>query len=170
MDRSGIDKLLQKIAKGDNTAFEKLYQSTNRGVFAFLYTYLHNYADAEDAMQTTYLKVKRGIASYRAGTNGRAWILQIAKNQALNEIAKKKRYAPFDEAEKIACETPFKESGVMQTLKRVLSEEEQRIVCLHVLWKYKHREIADILDCPTGTVTSKYKRAIEKLKNALKEE
>ena len=42
-----------------------------------------------------------------------------------------------------------------------LDEEEQRIVTLHVLWGYKHREIADIIGSPTGTVTSKYKRAIK---------
>ena len=55
-------------------------------------------------------------------------------------------------------------------MERILSEDEQRIVTLHVVWDYKHREIAEILGCPTGTVTSKYKRAIEKLKKSLKEE
>jgi RNA polymerase sigma-70 factor (ECF subfamily) len=52
---------------------------------------------------------------------------------------------------------------------RALTDEEQRIIILHVLWGYKHREIGKILDCPTGTVTSKYKRAIEKMRKALKE-
>ena len=55
-------------------------------------------------------------------------------------------------------------------MQRVLTEEEQRIVTLHVVWNYKHREIAEMLGVPTGTVTSKYKRSIEKLKNAFKEE
>lgn len=170
MDRLEIDKLLKKTAQGDNVAFEELYKRTNKGVFAFLYTYLHNYADAEDAMQMTYLKIKRSISTYRVGTNGRAWILQIAKNHALNELEKNKRLVPLDEVGEIAYETPFEETGVMQTLQRVLNEEEQRIVCLHVLWGYKHREIAEIINSPTGTVTSKYKRAVEKLKRALKEE
>ena len=49
-----------------------------------------------------------------------------------------------------------------------INEEEQRIVTLHVLWRYKHREIADILGCPTGTVTSKYKRSVEKVKAVIK--
>ena len=52
--------------------FEQLYECTKRGVFAFLYTYLHNYADTEDAMQTVYLKVKTYAPSYRQGANGRA--------------------------------------------------------------------------------------------------
>lgn len=44
------------------------------------------------------------------------------------------------------------------------------MVVLHVLWGYKHREIAEWLGMPLGTVCSKYKYAIEKVKNYLKEE
>ena len=58
----------------------------------------------------------------------------------------------------------------MDLITRVLTEEEQKIVTLFVLWDYKHREIAEMLDCPIGTVTSKYKRAIGKLKKYLEEE
>lgn len=63
----------------------------------------------------------------------------------------------------------FEYNSVTDVMQRVLSLEEQRIVTLHVLWDYKHREIGQALDMPTGTVTSKYKRAIEKLRNVLKE-
>jgi RNA polymerase sigma-70 factor (ECF subfamily) len=164
-----IDKLLQKIAAGDNAAFEELYAKTKRGVFAFLHTYLQNYADTEDAMQTVYLKIKTGISSYRTGTNGRAWILQIAKNHALNEQKKRRATTSLDDVELIAKAEPIAESGVMEVMERVLTAEERRIVTLHVLWRYKHREIGKILDLPTGTVTSKYKRSIEKLQKNLKE-
>ena len=60
--------------------------------------------------------------------------------------------------------------GVTEVMRRILSQEEQQIVTLHVLWNYKHREIAETLGCPVGTVTSKYKRAVAKLKKELKEE
>ena len=169
MKKAEVDKLLQKTAQGDNVAFERLYEKTKRGVFAFLYTYLQNYADTEDAMQTVYLKIKTGISSYRAGSNGSAWILQIAKNHALNELKQRKPTTPIEEAELIAKESESTESGVMDVMDRVLTVEERRMVTLHVLWGYKHREIGELLDCPTGTVTSKYKRAIEKLRKALKE-
>ena len=56
MRKAEIDRLLLLIANGDNKAFEKLYDGTKRGVFSFLFTYFHNYADTEDAMQTVYLK------------------------------------------------------------------------------------------------------------------
>lgn len=171
MSKAEINALLVRTANGDNAAFEKLYALTKKGVFAFLHTYLHNYADTEDAMQTVYLKIKTGISSYSAGTNGSAWVLQIAKNHALNELKKRRQTVELDETT-VAVEMPAFSggSGVTEAMEKALSEEEQRIVALHVLWDYKHREIAQMLDYPTGTVTSKYKRAIEKLRKALKEE
>lgn len=168
MGARGLDALLVRIANGDNAAFEEFYIKTKRGVYAFLHTYFHNAADTEDAMQSVYLNVKKGIANYRAGSNGRAWLLQIAKNLALNELKKRKREIVTAEIELPVAE--YTGISVTDIMERVLTEEEQRIVALHVLWGYKHREIADILGCPTGTVTSKYKRAIEKLRKSLKEE
>lgn len=168
MDERQVDKLLVKISRGDNDAFEELYKNTRRGVFSFLYSYLRNYENTEDAMQTVYLKVKLNIGQYIHGTNGRAWLLQIAKNLALNELSKNKRLDYCEDMTAVR-RTDYSE-GVMDAMKRVLSSEEERIVILHVLWGYKHREIAKELGCPTGTVTSKYKRSIAKLKDELKEE
>lgn len=172
MSRTAIDKLLVKTAQGDIASFEQLYECTKRGVFAFLYTYLHNYADTEDAIQTVYLKVKTYAPSYRQGTNGRAWLLEIAKNQALNQIKKRKREIGLDDLGELSFTQPeFSGAvGVTEVMRRILSQEEQQIVTLHVLWNYKHREIAETLGCPVGTVTSKYKRAVAKLKKELKEE
>lgn len=172
MKGAEIDKLLQKTASGDNEAFELLYARTKRGVFSFLHSYFNNYADTEDAMQTVYLKIKTNVDSYRFGTNGRAWILQIAKNHALNELKRKRQTLNWESAETVLPAVPprVRETSVEDVLRRALSPDERRIVILHVLWKYKHREIAEMFSCSTGTVTSKYKRAIAKLKKELKEE
>ncbi|MBQ8725649.1 MAG: RNA polymerase sigma factor [Clostridia bacterium] len=165
MDGFETDQLLCKVAKGDNSAFEELYLKTSKGVYAFIYSYLKNAHDTEDALQTVYLKIKMNISSYRAGTNGRAWIFQIAKNQALTQIKQNSR---VEDVEKSPSDG-FAKTEITDAMQRVLTEEEQRIIVLHVLWGYKHREIATLLECPTGTVTSKYKRALEKMRDALKE-
>lgn len=170
MDRTEIDGLLRLIALGDNKAFERLYMQTRRGMYAFLYTYFHNAADTEDALQSVYLKIKMNISGYRVGTNARAWILQIAKHYALNEIRRRKLETVSDEiVEANVSQVAEVSMGITDIMQKVLSEEEQRIVTLHVLWDYKHREIAKMLDCPLGSVTSKYKRAMEKMRTALKE-
>lgn len=174
MKKREIDAMLKRIARGDNSAFEKLYIETKRGVYAFLYSYFNDRTDCEDAMQTVYLKIKTNISQYRAGTNGLAWILQIAKNTALNEIRANANYRKLKSAENTVQDEPLEnvvlKDSLMSVMKRVLDEDEQRIVILHVVWAYKHREISEILDCPIGTVTSKYKRAIDKMKTSLKEE
>lgn len=167
MNEKQIDKLLVKIARGDNNAFAELYEKTKSGVFSFLYSYLQNYEDTCDALQNVYLKIKLNVNKYTPDTNGRAWILQIAKNLALNEIYARKRSVDIDSTD-IPTQTEFPE-GVLEIMQNVLTEDEQRIVMLHVIWGFKHREIASQMNCPTGTVTSKYKRSIEKLKSALME-
>ena len=172
MNKREIDDALKKIAQGDNDALGRLYEGTKRGVYAFLFSYFNNKEDCEDAMQTTFLKVKQNAASYSTG-NGLAWILQIAKNVALNEIrAKAAREKAAAEAakNKSAIVEPSYGGAMMETMKKILDEDEQRIVALHAVAGYKHKEIAAFLNCPVGTVTSKYKRAADKLKAAYKEE
>ena len=166
MDKNHIDKLLCKISNGDNGAFEELYILTKKGVFSFLYSYFQNYYDAEDAMQSVYLKIKRGIHTYSQGTNGTAWILQIAKNHALTELNRYKVTAELMETQEASYD--FEYNTITDVMKKVLSKDEQQIIILHVLWGYKHREIGEVLGIPTGTVTSKYKRSIEKLKKELR--
>ena len=63
----------------------------------------------------------------------------------------------------------FARGEIMDIMRRCLNEDEIQIVTLHVLWGYKHREISRQLGIPLGTVTSKYKRSIEKMRKALKE-
>ncbi len=174
MNKREIDVALCKIAQGDNVAFEQLYSETKGGVFAFLFSYFNNYADCEDAMQTVYLKIKQSASLYKPGTNGLAWILQIAKNTALNQL-RSRAAAQRTSAATTTDEPAFEQDLALRStlfvlMRKVLDEEENRIVVLHVVWQYKHREIAQQLNCPVGTVTSKYKRAIKKIKIALKEE
>lgn len=164
-----LNRLITLVASGDNYAFTKLYNNTKRGVYAFIYSYLKNTADTEDAMQTVYLKIKQSAHSFNQSGNGRAWILQIAKNYALDLIKKQGRYTSIETSPEVHYYDKDNGLGIVgDAMKKVLTEEEQRIIILHVLWGYRHREIGEILNSPTGTVTSKYKRAVEKLKIELK--
>ena len=65
---------------------------------------------------------------------------------------------------------PVVSGRLTENLKKALetlSVDEREIVLLKVLGGYKSHEIADILDCPSSTVRSKYKRSLDKLRNAL---
>ena len=165
MNKFQINYLLVSIQNGDKKALDKLYIATKNGVFTFLYSYFNNYMDTEDAMQEVYLKIIRGINSYKPGTNGIAWILQIAKNHALNIIKSNKDVSYIendvkDEKQDISI--------ILKVMKEVLTEDEYRIVTLHTLWNVKHKDIAKEENVPVGTITSKYKRAIEKVRENLR--
>lgn len=174
MNNKEIDRLLCEISEGDNEAFVTLYEETKRGVYSFLWSYFGCREDAEDAMQTTYLKVKSNVCKYRPGSNGGAWLLQIAKNVALNTLKERKRNAgeiPETMPGAIDVDSDYAEKdSVMTLMQKALGAEERKIVMLHVVCGYKHKEIARMLGCPTGTVTSAYKRALDKMKKARKEE
>ena len=157
MEKKEIDMLMKKVAKGDTVAFERLYINTAKGIFAFAYSYLKNYADAEDVTQEVFLAVKRKAFQYIPGTDARAWIFQIAKNLSRDGVS---------EIE-FAVEPRL---PLLNQMTNVLDESEREIVILHAIWQYKHREIAEILSLPLGTVTWKYKAALAKLRVFLEDE
>lgn len=125
---------------------------------------MKNYADAEDVTQEVFLAVKRKAFQYIPGTDARAWIFQIAKNLSRDELRRRKRRAdPLDGVSEIefAVEPRL---PLLNQMTNVLDESEREIVILHAIWQYKHREIAEILSLPLGTVTWKYKAALAKLR------
>lgn len=164
MEKSELDKLMLRVAEGDNQAFGELYRATAKGVYAFAYSYLNNSSDAEDVMQSAFLQIKRKAYTYKKGSNARAWILQIVKNLALDELRKRKRRRqtnyPPDERDAVISPT---EPSALDYMMKCLTDEEREVVILHVVWGYKHREIAEKLEIPVGTVTWRYNQAIKKL-------
>lgn len=163
MNKQEINGLMLKIAGGDNAAFEQLYNKTKRGVFAFAYSYLRNYADAEDILQETFITVKQKAYMYSAGTNAGAWLFQIVKNLCIDELRKQKlRREKNEQFNAVPNAEP--DLSELDFLISCLNDNEKEIVILHVLWGYKHREIAKLKNLPLGTVTWQYNAAIKKLR------
>lgn len=161
-----LDNLMKEVTQGSERAFEEVYEGMKRGVFALAYSYLRNYEDAEDVLQQTFLTVKRKADLYRVGTNARAWIFQIAKNAALDELRKRKQRKEGELLREEGVETPV---VFLDELTARLSEEEREIVLMHAVWGYKHKEIAEEKGLPLGTVTWKYNEAIKKLRKEQEE-
>ena len=161
-----LDNLMKEVTQGSERAFEELYEGMKRGVFALAYSYLRNCEDAEDVLQQTFLTVKRKAYLYRVGTNARAWIFQIAKNAALDELRRRKQRKEGELLREEGVETPV---VFLDELTARLSEEEREIVIMHAVWGYKHKEIAEEKGLPLGTVTWKYNEAIKKLRKEQEE-
>lgn len=163
-----------QLQQGDEQAFEDIYNDTRRGLFAFILSICRNYHTAEDMMQTAYIRLRTTIASYKAGGNAYAWLYTIAKNATLNELNRIKRETPTDmddPAARFGSYTMNEDgSPVTAVMNRVLGENERQIVSLHIISGFKHREIAEILQKPLGTVLWTYNNALSKMKRAIEKE
>lgn len=174
MTRQELDKKMLQLQQGDEQAFEDIYNDTKRGLFSFILSICRNHHTAEDMMQTAYIRLRTTIASYKAGGNAYAWLYTIAKNATLNELNRMKREIPTDmqsPTAQLGIYTMDDEgSPVTAVMNRVLGEAERQIVTLHVISGFKHREIAEILDKPLGTVLWTYNNALAKMRRELLKE
>ena len=167
-----IDEALQQIAAGDSSALEEVYRRTRRTVYYIALSVLRERMLAEDVMQSTYLKVLSNAARYRKGTNARAWIARIAKNEAISVWRKRRQEVSVDEREEQALfgSVAADEYGMLIDLaRRVLGRHEFAVLLLSAAEGYKRREIAQMLGMPLPTVTWHYGRAVEKMQKALRE-
>ena len=101
-----LDKFIKKFINGDASAFDEIYNRTRKSVYYVALSILRDKALAEDIMQTTYMRVLKNIQSYTLGTNASAWIIKIAKNEAINMKKVRMREQPVDEYENLTL-IPF---------------------------------------------------------------
>ncbi len=174
MTKQELDKLMLRLQRGDESAFEQIYNDTKRGLFAFIMSICRNYQTAEDMMQTAYIRLRTTISQYRAGSNAYAWLYTIAKNVTINEINRRKRESvtdtTSDDGRFGTYDMEENDSPVTRAMNKVLNDEERQIVTLHVISGFKHREIAETLEKPLGTVLWAYNNALAKIKKELQKE
>ncbi len=165
--RQQLNTLLLGLKNGDLNALDGIYELTSTAVFSIALSVVHNSEDAKDIMMSTYLRVREKINYFTPNTNGYAWVLTIAKNLSINESKKISRSTPTDfqenefiaQSEQIDADIP-----IFKIAKRILNSEELTIVLLHIVNGYKHREIAEIVNKPIGTVLWSYNNSLKKIK------
>ena len=166
-----LDKLAPKIAEQDKAAFESLYESMRRLVFAVVLSILKNRAIAEEVMQDTFVAVWQKSGDFR-GRGYKTWILKVARNKALNALRRSKKETPTDFSENeslLGWYTIEDDTGLaLKTALKTLSDDERQIVLMRNAG-IKAKEIAEVLGLPRGTVSWKYTEALKKLKNLLED-
>ena len=165
------ENLIIRMASNDGAAFRELYQQTSGVVYGFAMSILRNKHDAEDVMHDTFIKIHSSAVTYKPSGNPMAWILTIVRNLCLNKIRAGKVCEDLSEYYDLAGSSNDSENMldrmVLETAMSVLDAEERQIVVLHAMTGFKHREIAEILDLPTGTILSKYNRALKKIRKEM---
>ena len=168
-----LDKFIKKFINGDASAFDEVYNRTRKSVYYVALSILRDKALAEDIMQTTYMRVLKNIQSYALGTNASAWIIKIAKNEAINMKKVRMREQSVDEHENLTLfgvNEPDTYGELTDLAKRLLADDEFSILMLVTACGYKRKEIGKMFDMPIPTVTWKYQNALLKLRNALEKE
>ncbi len=171
MDRITLDNLMLHIARGEENAFEEFYNLTKSGLYTFILSICKNHHLAEDVMQNTYIRVRLSANMYKTGSNTLAWLYTIAKNLTLNELEKQKREVSCDfelKGGKLGGQYTMDDnlSGPLFNIIRTeLNDTEAQIITLHLISGFKHKEIAEMLEKPLGTVLWTYKNALNKIKN-----
>ena len=138
-----------------------------------------NVPDAEDLVQETFLRAYRFFDKFKKGTNCKAWLFKIMKNNYVNRFRKKAREpstVSFDRlegsqaVESVALPTPSAESELSPDLDELLEDdvkyaleslplEFKMAVILSDIAGFSYKEIAKIMDTPIGTVRSRLSRA-----------
>ena len=168
-----LDKFIKKFIKGDASAFDEVYNRTRKSVYYVALSILRDKSLAEDVMQTTYIRVLKNIQSYALGTNASAWIIKIAKNEAINMKKVRMREQSVDEYENLTIfgvNEPDTYGELTDLAKRLLADDEFSILMLVTACGYKRKEIGKMFDMPIPTVTWKYQNALLKMRNALEKE
>lgn len=178
--------LLERSKAGDVAAFEILIEAYQKKIFNLAYRILGNYDDAGDQAQEALIRIFKSIANFKEQSSFSTWVYRITTNVCLDEIRKKKnkRVLSLDEEihvedgemkRQIISDDPLPdEIAEREELRSIVSSaieslpEEQRIVItLRDIQGLSYEEIAEVLDCPSGTVKSRINRARQALKFVL---
>jgi RNA polymerase sigma-70 factor, ECF subfamily len=151
--------------------FEELAMPLFNSLYNFARWLAHNSNDAEDLVQETYLKALRSFASFRPGTNFRAWMFQILRNTFLSSCSKLewRMTVALDSEEdgpELAVDTETPESILMNRSEFPTGAERHRDLPVHYretlllcdVEEMSYQEIAEILSIPIGTVMSRLAR------------
>ena len=167
-------------ARQDRAAFSQLFEHFAPRVKAFMRRSGMNDGAAEELAQETLIAVWRKAALFDpASTRPSAWIFTIARNLRIDALRRERRTASNDtsdiDSEFLLDESPHADAVVAtaQTDSRVraalaeLSEDQRRVVELSFYQEMAHAEIADELGIPLGTVKSRLRLAMNKLRGIL---
>ena len=167
-----LDMYLDRIKDGDTLSLENLYNATKSSVYAYALSILKNKDLAEEVLQDTYINIYENANLYNSRNKPLAWILTITRNNCLKKIKKEKKHIDIDLFRETLSNTKdnIDNKLFLSYLFEHISDSDREIVLLHSVSGFKHREIAKFLDLPIGTVLSRYKRCMNKLKEIAKEE
>ena len=172
-------QLVARVQKGDSRAFDMLVLKYQHKIFSLISRYVRDADEVQDVAQEAFIKAYRSLPGFRGDSAFYTWLYRIAINTAKNHLVARARRPPGSDVELEDAEY-FESGGGLRTidtpentlfgeeLKAVvqdaisaLSEDLRTAITLREFDGLSYEDIADIMDCPVGTVRSRISRARE---------
>lgn len=156
-------RLVRRAREGDRGAYEKLVRRYLNMAYAVALAELADRGDAEDAVQDSFITALERLDECRDPSAFAGWLRRIVRNRA-RSVRRRERVRETDSLESAGSAAsprdPGRDLDRSETRTRLraalstLTEVQRRVVLMHDLEGYRHREIAVELDIPEGTVRS----------------
>ena len=186
-EREVDQQLVERAQRGDKKAFGLLVVKYQRKLARLLSRYIRDASEVEDVTQEAFIKAYRALSSFRGDSAFYTWLYRIGINTAKNYLVALGRRAPTvtevdnEEAEDIEVgaqlkdmNTPEQQMMTRQIAETVnstlqeLPEELRTAITLREIEGLSYEEIAQIMNCPIGTVRSRIFRAREAIAEQLR--
>jgi len=185
-ERSIDQKLVVRVQKGDKTAFDLLVRKYQHKIAKLISRYVRDRREVEDVTQEALIKAYRAIGGFRGESAFYTWLYRIAVNTAKNYLESQGRRPPGTDMEIETAEltdggaslrelaTPERQmltDEIANTVNRViegLPEDLRTAITLREIEGMSYEEIAQVMDCPIGTVRSRIFRAREAIDRELR--
>ncbi|HQU98470.1 MAG TPA: RNA polymerase sigma factor RpoE [Nitrosomonas sp.] len=186
-DREVDQQLVERVQNGDKQAFDLLVIKYQRKLARLLSHFIRDAAEVEDVTQEAFIKAYRALPSFRGDSAFYTWLYRIGINTAKNFLVSQGRKVQIlegvdgEDAEDFEDNSLLKEVNtpeseliskqIAQTVSKSLDslpEELRSAIVLREIDGLSYEEIANIMDCPIGTVRSRIFRAREAIAEQLR--
>lgn len=172
-------ELVKRVQGGDSHAFDLLFERYKHRIHSLVGRFIDSYEDCEEVVQESFLKAYKALPRFRGESQFYTWLYRIAANTAKNFLASRSRRPTRSEVdvedditvneltslhETDNPENILESSELEQIIKKAIQELEPELKSAVTLREYaglSYEQIAEIMDCPVGTVRSRIFRARE---------
>jgi RNA polymerase sigma-70 factor (ECF subfamily) len=186
-DREIDRQLVERAQRGDKRAFELLVEKYQRKLARLLSRFIRDPAEVEDVTQEAFIKAYRALPAFRGDSAFYTWLYRIGINTAKNYLMAMGRRAPtsteveadeaegFEEGEQLrdinTPESVLLSNEIAETVNstiEALPEELRTAIQLREIEGMSYEDIAQVMNCPIGTVRSRIFRAREAIAEQLR--
>jgi RNA polymerase sigma-70 factor (ECF subfamily) len=169
------EELMGLVQKQDVSAFEELFRRYEPRIFAFFWRLSPNRQEAEDGTQETFLRLWKARLRYEPTGKFSTYLFQIAKNHFLHEREKGERGvdSPQPSASGISshgADSPMLVGELHIAVTEAVAQLPETLRLVYMLTEQQgmsYKQVAEVLDCPVGTVGSRKVEAVRRLRELL---